>query len=923
MATQPSVQPDIAPHMVRLPADHKLAVPEGRWNAIARRDLLGRLFAPPPHEPRVVVLQAPAGHGKTSVLVQAESTCRARGYATGWLTLDDTDDDASRLFDHLLDLANRLSAGRDEPEPPARQPANGRDREPQTSSCDSRVVERFASIGVASAVFIDDVHFVRNHAALALLTDLLSRPIPGIRWFIGSRTHLSIGSARLMVAGEAAVVDARALRFTASEAREFFDRSPGARVSESELRAITEATEGWPAALQLYRLARASGDLVPGAWQGQARGSGHLTDYLSENVLQFQEPHIREFLLATCGLERMCADLCDAMLGRSDSAETLRQLEQRGLFVRRLSSADGWFTYHTVFSTFLRDQAQRVEPDRVRDLHLRAAAWFDSHGHHEEALRHYSAATDLPRAADVFDRWLESLIPSGHMVTVERWLDIFPPDVLVEFPNLMVKVLWALAFLSRHQKRDEILRLWATTPRTRAIGDSADPAVVRGVIDVLADDLIESERFFDGIRPETEQQPNRFRTFELGVVCNVRGFRHLAEGDLEKAIDVLSLGRRLNYRVGSMFALAYSTGKTALTFMAQARLGEALSLWETTRRETMQHLEGSLAEACLVCGHISGLYESGDHDRVLAEFDEHRDLIEVGAIHDYLVLAHRSVARVHAQRGDAAAAVAVLERGQGLAHAHQWPRAARLLVLERARLELLDGRTDRAELMVRSHTGAGGSTGGAVVRCSEEIEDEHLAEARLLIHSGSAAEALESLAPVLRTAARQGRRLRQVKLHVLGALAHRRLGEGLMAHRRLASALEVAEPGGCRQSFLDEGAELLDLLDNHRESVRSAPDGSPAGAHRAFIDSLLPEHGEKPVRGEQIRAADGRVRADLTAREEEMLVMLGSSMTNAEIAAATFVTGDTVKYHLKNIYAKIGARNRVHAVRIAQQRGYC
>lgn len=920
MATKPSRRPEPAPRTTRRPADHKLAVPEGHRNAIARRDLLGRLFAPPPHEPRVVVLQAPAGHGKTSVLVQAEATCRDRGYATGWLTLDDTDDDASRLFDHLLDLADRLQpppAGR--PADAARPTAPARDDSSAPSPRDSRVVERFASIGIAAAVFVDDVHFVQNPAALALLADLLSRPIPGIRWFIGTRTHLAIGSTRLVVAGEAAVIDAAALRFSASEAREFFDQSPGTRVPESELAAITEATEGWPAALQLYRLARSSGDLLPGSWRGQVRGSGQLTDYLSENVLQFQEPRVRDFLLATCGLERMCSNLCDAMLDRSDSADVLALLEQRGLFVRRLSSADGWFTYHTVFSTFLRDQAGRIDPHRVRDLHERAAHWYDAHGHFEEALRHYATAADLPRAADVFDRWLETLIPSGHMVTVERWLDVFSPDVLVRFPNLMVKVLWALAFLSRHQKRDEILRLWATTPRTRAAGDAADPAVVRGVIDVLSDDLIESERFFAGIDPGTEDKPSRFRTFELGVVCNARGYRYLAEGDLPKAIEVLSLGRRLNLRVGSMFALAYSTGKTALTFMAQARLPEALELWETTRRETMQHLEGSLAEACLVSGHISGLYEAGAHDQVLREFAEFRELIEIGAIHDYLVLAHRSVARVHAHRGDPGAALAVLERGQGLAHAHQWPRAARLFVLERARLEVLDGRVDAARLMLAA---GAGTPGHATVRCSEEIEDEHIARARLQLHGGSADRALETLAPALRAAARHGRRLRRTKLLTLAALAHHRLGDRLTAHRRLASALDVAELGGCRQGFLDEGAELLDLLDAHRRSVRDAPDGSAAGAQRRFIDSMVPEPDEKTVRPEPGHATSA-VRVELTEREEEILVMLGNSMTNAEIAAATFVTQDTVKYHLKNIYAKVGARNRIHALRIAQQRGYC
>lgn len=181
------------------------------------------------------------------------------------------------------------------------------------------------------------------------------------------------------------------------------------------------------------------------------------------------------------------------------------------------------------------------------------------------------------------------------------------------------------------------------------------------------------------------------------------------------------------------------------------------------------------------------------------------------------------------------------------------------------------------------------------------------------------------IAPVLQIAARQGRALRQIKLQLLAAAAHKRLGDRLVAHRRLAAALDLAAPGNCRQSFLDEGDEILELLDAHRESVRSAPEGSAAAARRRFIEALRPdavgrEAGRGALGGPPERSA---ARIELTDREKEVLIMVGNSMTNVEIARATFVTQDTVKYHLKNIYAKVGARNRIHAVRIAQDRGYC
>ncbi|WP_337830840.1 LuxR C-terminal-related transcriptional regulator [Pseudonocardia sp. TMWB2A] len=879
---------------------HKHAVPKGHWNAIPRHGLLGRIVAPP-HEPRLVVLHAPAGHGKTSVMVQAESACRARGAETAWLTLDGTDNDAARLHEHLSQVADVLNGGA------------VRESLSSGTGVAADLAAGFAAAGRTAAVFIDDLHFVHNTAALNLLADLTNRPVPGLRWFVGTRFLPPVFSSRLLLSGEVVLVDASALRFDAVETREFFDQSVGPRPGGAELRAIVDATEGWPAALQLYRLAYGSGELLPRLGTADVPSRDYLTEYLAEHVLGYQEPHIHDFLLATSVLDKMRPDLCDELLGRTDSADMLRALEQRGLFVRRLSSDAGWMTYHAIFSSFLRSHLIRVAPSRATELHRRAAAWFTDQQLWEEALRHRIEAGEQDAAADVFDRWLDELVPSGHMITVERWLAVFEADVLRRRPDVVVKILWALAFLSRHRKRDELLALWEP-----AGGDtSADPSVAQGVFEVLSDRVVEAERCWGGIDPGREQAATRFRTFELGVVCNGRGYRLLAEGDLQGAVDVLALGRTLNRRAGSPFALAYSVGKTALVRLSQGRATDALDLWAEARQAAIQPSDGSLSEACLVCGHIAGLYEAGELDRVLLEFERSRELIEVGAIHDYLVLAHRAVARTHALRGEPDAATVVLERGQGLAHAHQWPRAARLLAIEQARMDLIGGCYERAALVLGAP--AMGGT-GPIVRCSEETEDEHISAARLLVHTGRTTEALGLLAEEMTVAVRQGRVLRQIKLLVLTALAHNASGERRLAQRRLAVALDLAGPGWCVQGLLDEGDLLLELLDDHRAALDTAPPTGAAADRRSLLERLVPDSDDAlPPSSERLRAPSAP-HEPLTPREEQIVSMLSHSMTNDEIARASFVTTDTVKYHLKNIYAKLGARNRVDAVQIAASR---
>jgi DNA-binding CsgD family transcriptional regulator len=122
------------------------------------------------------------------------------------------------------------------------------------------------------------------------------------------------------------------------------------------------------------------------------------------------------------------------------------------------------------------------------------------------------------------------------------------------------------------------------------------------------------------------------------------------------------------------------------------------------------------------------------------------------------------------------------------------------------------------------------------------------------------------------------------------------------------------------------GEAVFALLGEHRRLLDGAPDTTSTLPHRRFLDLLLDQVGDDdaatvvtpPPGLRSPKPAAG----PLTKREQEVLRLLGDSMSNAEIARTTFVSPDTVKYHLKNIYAKIGARNRVDAARLARELGY-
>ncbi|TDU32451.1 LuxR family maltose regulon positive regulatory protein [Panacagrimonas perspica] len=891
--------------------NHKISAPEAHRHAVEREQLLRRIFGE--GAARVVVFQGPAGHGKTSLMLQAQSACRTRGMLTGWISLDETDNDVTRFLGHVQEMVSgiRAEARLDGASP---DPA----RAPDVTSRTDWLVSRLLELDRPIAVFLDDLHFVSSRMMLGFLRELLAGSPPRIRWFLASRVVPELGLPRLVVGDQAMLIRAEELRFSQLEVQRFFDRAGDVQVTQAEVQAIHEGTEGWPAAVQLYRLALDSPAVRQSLREGRAHQVRELADYLADNVLARQEPRVQEFLLKTSMLDRMTVPLCNAALESRDAQDVLGFLERTGLFVRRNESDQQSFTYHAIFSRFLRDHLSAAYPDSIEGLHRRAAQWHREEGHFEEALHHFSCAGDHADAADVFEMWAERLVPDGHMVTVDRWSDTVPMEELERRPGLVVKIVWALAFLSRHRKIEPLLRLLRAIPEDACV--SGDPRVAISMAAIMKDDLVRMADVISMIDTSVAST-SRFRNFELSAVSNARGYNAMAAGQYDEALRFLARGRALSDGADATFTWAYSIGKSALTLVSQGQLQEALTLFRNALSDPRMYVEESQSTACLACGWIAALYEADELDLAMAQYRQYREIIASAGIHDYLVIAYRAIARIHDQRHEPAEALAMLEEAEQLAFSGQWPRAVRLISWERVRRELLAGRLDRARIIAGRIEDGGERADTNWVRISEDSEDTVIGRIRLHVHAGEHREALRLIQPCLRQASLRTRVHRQIKLHVLSALAHKKSGNEGLAHRSLDQALSLAAPGGYARALLDEGEEVAQLLLAH---VRPRLNASPAVVESesdrfliGLIGTSAPEaHGRTDTK---TTGHGGGVGEAFTEREKKILSMIVNYMSNDQIAAAMFVTRDTVKYHLKNIYAKLGVKSRLEAIRAVRE----
>lgn len=891
---------------------HKLFAPTRYAGAICRKAILERIFREDCG--RVVLLQGPAGHGKSTALQQLKSEFESRGHLTGWLSFDEADNDARRFSIHM----HALVAGLLGSEAGAAVSGDDENSELVRRRRSDWMVDCLFRVGRPVAIFFDEFQTLRDKSILSFFRSLLERVPENVRILIGSRSVPELGLARLVVSNQALILRADDLRFSPAEVEQFFAASQDLAVSAEEREAIYSRTEGWPAALQLFRLALVSPQVRKALSELDDYRPRELAEYLVENVLSLQPQQAQEFLLRTSLLNRLSAPLCDAVTGRGDSQEMLQQLERSGLFLRALDSDLHWYKYHALFSSFLAEQQQALSAETVLEVHRRAAEWHLAQQSYEEAVHHFIACRDFTRAADTMNLWTTRLTAGAHLITVERWYDQLPFEEVAKRTDLALKIAYCLVFLRRQQKLKPLLQLLQGRAGEGEFESTSNPDVLLSMAAVCTDRVADSFQIVERVRIEGSEASG-FAAFELGAGANLVAYRDLAMGDVERARHHLSLARAFSERGDSSFSGGYTVGLTGVTLLMQGQLEQALDGFRQGLAEQRMHLDGSFASAALVSCYIWALYEANELDLVEALFAQYRELIADGVLLDFLAVAYLPMARTHDARGRPAKAMEVLDEAESIGHANGWERLVRLVQWERVRRWLVSGAVDRAQSLALRIPAAAEPLAEDWRLFSEDVEGESFGRIRLAIQTMDLDQAATILGREM--ALQRDRVNRQIKLHLLDAMLQERKGARNAAHRSLRKALQMARPGHFVRCFIDEGEGILQLLREEYQTIMEGAvgrEGAQFGADRDFVEQILQASGtdlsRAPVTAVQPLEA-------LTDREKEILVFLANGVSNKEMAGRIFVSENTVKFHLKNIYSKLAVANRLQAISAARQLG--
>jgi LuxR family maltose regulon positive regulatory protein len=879
----------------------KCVLPPPRIGLVPRPRLAARLQAAITQRQKLILVAAPAGFGKTTAV--AEWLHTVGDCSIAWLALDEADSQLNLFLAYLIAALERAHphVGVE-----AWALLRGQAAQPPAQAILISLINALAASEGEIMLVLDDYHVITLPAIHEAITFLLDHMPPHMHIILTTRADPPLPLGRLRARGQLAEVRAADLRFTGDEAAFLFEQVHQVALSASAMTMLEARTEGWAAGLQLAALSLHQQDAAHISSFLEAFSGNHtyVFDYLAEEVFQIQPEHARRFLVQTSILDRLCGPLCAAVTGQDDAQAELTQLDRANLFLIPLDTSRGWYRYHLLFRDFLRAHLEHsVEAAERAQLYRRASAWFEQQGLVGEAIDYALQAN----AWNVALRCLSPLMADqqfyAYFLDWPRWLAALPDAALQDDPDLCLRFARILVLIGHIDAADRFFGLaeavWRAADDRQKLGQSLG---YRGVALALKQEFSSAMAL---ARQALDLLPAD-AAGQNGVAAYVLGYSALWLGQAGRAADWLS-AVDVSLQISNDLLLRQAVaGGVARALQLQGQLQRAAALYRDVIRRAgaATHLEQPV-----VYFFLGRLYYEWNN----LPSAEHalREGIAVGQRTGRGRLWPSSYAALAWTRwadGDATQTGIMMEQALAAARLLNSPSIVAEVEARQAGLWLAQGDLPAAARWLARRAL------GVDDQFTYEQQGEYLLLARIRIAQEREAPGTIDLDAVVRLLERllqmaeaDQRIVDRIVTLALLALAHASRRDPNKAQQTLAVALTLAEPEGYIRTFVDEGPAMHALLAAQRAQFRDSDTSARLRAYSdRLIDAFSPALPSAPV--------PPRPPELLSERERVVLQLLAGGYSIQKIASDLIISAHTVRAHVKHIYAKLDAHNRIEAI---------
>lgn len=870
---------------------------------------------------KLTLVVAPAGFGKSTLVASWLATLEQNAKGTDsqvirtcWLSLDAQDSNVGRFLNYFLAALHTAY--------PAACPTLSQVLQslplPATGYLADLLTAELSELTDPLVFVLDDFHHIQGVDVAEIVEKLLAHAPPALHMVIVSRLDPSLPLARLRVQNQISEVRAADLRFSVSEAEEFFDHALSTALSPELVRKLDERAEGWVAGLRLAALSlqdRPDPDALVAEFSGTQR---HVMDFLLEQVLAQQPPDVVRFLLYTSPLEMMCAPLCNEILNATsqahpiDSQAVLTYLARSNLFLVALDSKGYWYRYHHLFREALLYWLKTQHPDGVvTDIQRQAAAWFARNGHLEPAVRQLLEIEAVDEAGNLIEVAIAPALGRETWPQVQQLLAALPEEVISQRPVLLMAQAWLLSVMQR--------------------------------MDLVPNLLQQAEILLRQQREEGRwsESPPWMEGWIHGLWCLV----HLLRWDTAAAISAAQQALALT-PANHVYVRGITTVYYALALRYTGRYDEALALCAqvlagTEEEETRHRVLSALGMLATYEGDLHGLAAAGERNlraggagKVSRPHAWGHLFLGVAAYEQNdLEAAQRHFLAAYTDRFGGATVLSI-DSCYGLAvtslalgdrsGAQEWAEKMAQVAQEAENVYLMATAqwfacrlalsTGTVPPLPSAHLWCLGKAPSFQYRWAEFPD---ITYARLLIAQGSRADLAEVVEVMQRLAdfsKQHSMHWRQIEALAVLALAQAAQGHEAAALATLTVAVERAQTQSFVRTFVDLGPQMANLL------YKLAQNGV-AAEYTGRLLRTFPLAARNNLAVTTAAQRDDEIIDPLSERELEVLSLLAERLSDKEIAQRLRISPLTVRRHSVNLYQKLHVNSRRQAVSRGQALG--
>ncbi len=867
----------------------KLFIPRAAPGLVSRLRLIQKLQGILNHS--LTLVSAPAGFGKTTLLSQWIQNSHI---TTTWLSLEDAENDPTRFWEYFIEAIRKISASTGEK---VLRFLHSSQPIPIESTLNV-LLNDITTMQEDFVLVLDDYYFIHFEAVHQGLIYFIEHIPPVMHLVIVTRVDPPLPLARFRGKGAMLEIGTDDLRFNTDEASVLLASLMGQALAAQDLEAINTRAEGWAVGLKMAALSLGKQQDIRESIAAFTGSQRYIMDYLVEEVLGYQSPDVRAFLLQTSVLSRMCGPLCDAVTQGTGGRERLLSLEKANLFLIPLDESREWYRYHHLFAELLKHQLDlEYGKDMACELHKKASRWYEDNHLYEEAIEHAITACDWIKAIELI-RNPAVMAREMRSLTFLNWLRRIPEGHLRTNTGVYCNYIWALMTAGQNNKAEDCLRYLDTVAKNDdSLG--GEIALARANIALNRGNFIHAEEYarkaLSILPPDDETLYSGGRatvSLILAAVLMVREQNLEAESMAKQSLEYWQ-------RIGS----------TSSTIDALAILGSIAFLKGELHRaailgqDAIDAVKGhpKTTEGHLLLGNI--YYEWNNLESAISHYERAAEVLSLQKGPELIGydLACFKLALTRIAMGDISRATKAMEDADKLLSDGTFvtPRNRALNASYHAAIALTAGDIQSAAQWV-----------DYIVKTGDPAPDSIPIPVIRLIFAqrGRAVEEKEFHAAYERFNP-QGLQYMMMAVRIVQAIDSLEPGDPV---DRLAEALILAKPEGYIRVFVDFGMELAPLL---KQAIAKGIEPEYA---RKLLTIIEAEDRQRRIRkGELPRSAVSS--AILSEREIEVLHLMSSGLSDRQIGIKLVISLSTAKTHVHRILDKLNATSRMQAVTHAKE----